>query len=142
MIVRFLARKAKKLARKWGGQCIVFIDEIDAVGMRRQSLGGGLAGMQPRSFHDLCFFGPNGALNPSEDLVLESRAWRERVFAERQPSVAFTEPFVGRVVNAVFPGMHTKWWGARDRPWAAIWLRRREEVARRPRATSVIRSHS
>ena len=35
VIVRFLARKAKKLARKWGGQCIVFIDEIDAVGMRR-----------------------------------------------------------------------------------------------------------
>ena len=41
LIVRFLARKAKKLARKWGGQCIVFIDEIDAVGMRRQALGGG-----------------------------------------------------------------------------------------------------
>ena len=40
VIVRYLARKAKKLARKWGGQCIVFIDEIDAVGMRRQSLGG------------------------------------------------------------------------------------------------------
>ena len=39
IIVRFLARKAKKLARKWGGQCIVFIDEIDAVGMRRQALG-------------------------------------------------------------------------------------------------------
>jgi ATP-dependent Zn protease len=105
VIVRFLARKAKKLARKWGGQCIVFIDEIDAVGMRRQSLGGGLAGMQPRSFHDLCFFGPNGALNPSEDLILESRAWRDRVFSERQPPVAFTEPFLGRVVNAVIPGM-------------------------------------
>ena len=43
LIVRFLARKAKKLARKWGGQCIVFIDEIDAVGMRRQALGGGSA---------------------------------------------------------------------------------------------------
>ena len=40
VIVRYMARKAKKLARKWGGQCIVFIDEIDAVGMRRQSLGG------------------------------------------------------------------------------------------------------
>jgi cell division protease FtsH len=105
IIVRFLARKAKKLARKWGGQCIVFIDEIDAVGMRRQSLGGASAGfMQPRSFHDLCFFGPNGALNPSEDLVLESRAWRERVFAERQPPVAATEPFAGRIANAVFPG--------------------------------------
>ena len=35
IIVRYLARKAKRLARKWGGQCIVFIDEIDAVGMRR-----------------------------------------------------------------------------------------------------------
>ena len=40
VIVRFLGRKAKKLANKWGGNCIVFIDEIDAVGMRRQSLGG------------------------------------------------------------------------------------------------------
>ncbi len=35
IIVRYMARKAKKLARKWGGQCIVFIDEIDAVGRRR-----------------------------------------------------------------------------------------------------------
>ena len=41
IIVRYLAWKAKRLARKWGGQCIVFIDEIDAVGMRRQALGGG-----------------------------------------------------------------------------------------------------
>src|SRR4029077_12860776 len=40
LIVRFLSRKAKKLAAKWGGQCIVFIDEIDAVGMRRQALQG------------------------------------------------------------------------------------------------------
>src|ERR671932_338755 len=39
VIVRWMARKAKRLARKWGGQCIVFIDEIDAVGMRRQALG-------------------------------------------------------------------------------------------------------
>ena len=39
LIVRYMARKAKKLAAKWGGQCIVFIDEIDAVGMRRASLG-------------------------------------------------------------------------------------------------------
>jgi hypothetical protein len=40
LIVRYLARKAKRLAAKWGGQCIVFIDEIDAVGMRRSALGG------------------------------------------------------------------------------------------------------
>ena len=87
VIVRYMARKAKKLARKWGGQCIVFIDEIDAVGMRRQSLGGaqGLMTPRPQSFHDLCFYGPNGALTASEDLILESRAWRERLFAERSP---------------------------------------------------------
>jgi ATP-dependent Zn protease len=107
VIVRWMARKAKKLARKWGGQCIVFIDEIDAVGMRRQSLGGAAGTMTPRpqSFHDLCFYGPNGALNPSEDLVLESRAWRERIFASRAPEIERTTPFVGRIVNQVFPGM-------------------------------------
>ena len=35
IVVRYLAWKAKRAARKWGGTCIVFIDEIDAVGMRR-----------------------------------------------------------------------------------------------------------
>ena len=40
IIVQFLLAKARRLARKWGGQCIVFIDEIDAVGMRRNALGG------------------------------------------------------------------------------------------------------
>src|SRR5215210_5654733 len=109
IIVRFMARKAKKMARKWGGQCIVFIDEIDAVGMRRQSLGGGspvgIMSPRPQSFHDLCFHGPNGALNPSEDLVLESRAWREHIFAERSPHASPATPFLGRVVNAVMPGM-------------------------------------
>src|SRR5829696_6664251 len=112
VIVRWLAHKAKKLARKWGGQCIVFIDEIDAVGMRRQALGGGaIGGMstpRPMSFHDLCFYGPNGALNPSEDLILESRAWRERVFAARAPAPPVPSPLVtrlGGLVNQVFPGM-------------------------------------
>ena len=38
IVVMFLIRKARKLARKWGGQCMVFIDEIDAVGMRRNAL--------------------------------------------------------------------------------------------------------
>ena len=39
LIVRYMARKAKRLAAKWGGQCIVFIDEIDAVacGARRSA---------------------------------------------------------------------------------------------------------
>ena len=43
VIVRYLAAKAKRLARKWGGQCIVFIDEIDAVGRRRSALGAPVA---------------------------------------------------------------------------------------------------
>src|SRR5215212_2906917 len=76
VIVRYLARKAKKLAAKWGGQCIVFIDEIDAVGMRRQSLG---SGYQPEP----AFHGPRGALNAGGDLILETAAWREWLFRER-----------------------------------------------------------
>jgi ATP-dependent Zn protease len=63
---------------------------------------------RPTSFHDLCFFGPNGALNPSEDLILESRAWRERLFAERAPEAAAApRPFLSRILNqgGVFPGM-------------------------------------
>jgi cell division protease FtsH len=108
VIVRFLARKAKKLARKWGGQCIVFIDEIDAVGMRRSSLGtGGEAGaMTTDTFHDHCFYGPNGALTPTGDLILETRAWRERLFAERaaRPAPGFLRRF-GPIVNQVVPGM-------------------------------------
>ncbi len=44
IVVRYLARKAKKTARKWGGQCIVFIDEIESVGRRRDQ-GGGNAGV-------------------------------------------------------------------------------------------------
>ncbi len=88
--VQFLARKARKLAAKWGGQCIVFIDEIDAVGMRRQALGTGLGatGAEPSSIHDLCFYGPNGSITSSGDLVIESRAWRERLFAHREESHA------------------------------------------------------
>ena len=49
LIVRFLARKAKRLAAKWGGQCIVFIDEIDAVGMRRSSLGASMTSVDHRT---------------------------------------------------------------------------------------------
>jgi D-lactate dehydrogenase len=60
------------------------------VGMRRQALGSGigLSGSHPpapaeaSSIHDLCFYGPNGSITSSGDLVIESRAWREKLFAE------------------------------------------------------------
>jgi cell division protease FtsH len=113
VIVRYLAHKAKRLARKWGGQCIVFIDEIDAVGMRRQSLGpagvGGAFGQaDPGSIHDFCFYGPNGALTPTGDLILETRAWRERLFAQRAPERPAPNPVVARlggIANYAVPGL-------------------------------------
>jgi len=99
IIVMFLIRKARKLARKWGGQCIVFIDEIDAVGLRRASLGNGMTGMtpQPGSIHDELFFGPLGSLTPSGDLILETRAWREKMFAAR--AQAITDPYPPALVR-------------------------------------------
>jgi ATP-dependent Zn protease len=112
LTVWFLARRARKLARKWGGQCIVFIDEIDAVGMRRQSLGGAFAQTAANdptstpSIHDLCFYGPNGALTPSGDLIVESRAWRERVFANRAeeartPRGGLVDALNGKIRNII-----------------------------------------
>jgi cell division protease FtsH len=108
VIVRWLSRKAKKMASKWGGQCIVFIDEIDAVGMRRSALGA--ASMQPTNLEDFLFFGPNGALNPSGDLILETRAWRDRLFEHRAPEPRSPYPRwamrLGNIMNqAAVPGM-------------------------------------
>ncbi len=112
IVVRVLARRAKRLARKWGGQCIVFIDEIDAVGMRRDSLnpgfgGGGVGGHSPHDVHDLLFYGPFGALNPSGDLILENARWRERLFAQRAPQAAPRTGIYARagdLLNFMFPG--------------------------------------
>jgi ATP-dependent Zn protease len=103
--VRVLARRAKKLARKWGGQCIVFIDEIDAVGMRRQAVQGQMTAIDAyawRDVSDFSFYGPWGAQNPTGDLIVETRRWRERLFEQRSPS-RWTNPIVDRIVNQ-FPG--------------------------------------
>jgi cell division protease FtsH len=111
IVVRILARRAKKLARKWGGQCIVFIDEIDAVGMRRQTLGGGQpTGSTPLAQHELqehLHFGPWGAQNPSGDLVLETRVWRDKLFANREtPQIGINgfQANIMRLYNFMFPG--------------------------------------
>jgi ATP-dependent Zn protease len=110
IIVMFLIRKARKLARKWGDTCMVFIDEIDAVGMRRQALGAG-AGFQPmRSpFDEPPMYGPWGALTATGDLILENRQWRERLFASRaEPSGPIAPALFGnvrdRIQNVMFPG--------------------------------------
>jgi ATP-dependent Zn protease len=116
MVVMWLIRKAKKLARKWGGQCIVFIDEIDAVGMRRSALGGptggfgGSPGLDVPSIEDYCFFGPWGSLTPSGDLIMETRAWREKLFASREERRAPAIPAIFArpaqwIERIMFPGM-------------------------------------
>jgi cell division protease FtsH len=110
VLVRYLAFKAKRLARKWGGQCIVFIDEIDAVGMRRQSLGSGFQPLHGSTVHDELFFGPQGALTPGGDLVLETAAWRDRMFAMRaEPRGPVYPPAIQKLAGAVrdmmMPGM-------------------------------------
>jgi ATP-dependent Zn protease len=102
VIVRFLARKAKKLAAKWGGQCIVFIDEIDAVGMRRASLGSGFTPLHTRTIHDFLFYGPDGALTSEGDLVMETAAWRERLFHSRaERPVPLYPPAIERLAGAI-----------------------------------------
>jgi ATP-dependent Zn protease len=107
IVVRYVARKAKRLARKWGGQCIVFIDEIDAVGSRRSQLQGGAPTMSPR--FEEGFYGPWGAINPSGDLVVETAAWRNWMFEQRAPQRRSPyPPFVhklGNLVNQGLPGM-------------------------------------
>jgi ATP-dependent Zn protease len=109
IIVRYMVRKAKKLARKWGGQCIIFIDEIDAVGMRRQSLGAGTgmsAGNSPRSLHDIAFYGPMGSIHPEGELLIETREWRERLFNERAAAQRAEQlpPLFPRLRQFIFPG--------------------------------------
>jgi ATP-dependent Zn protease len=112
VVVMILVSRARRLARKWGGQCIVFIDEIDAVGLRRQALGSGMAGADrplPQSIHDVAFFGENGAIDSNGELLLESRDWREKVFAARaQPAAPVYPPAIAaageRVRQFMFPG--------------------------------------
>jgi ATP-dependent Zn protease len=110
LIVRFLARKAKKLARKWGGQCIVFIDEIDAVGMRRQALQGQSSSFIPLGSYEPTYYGPWGSLTPTGDMILETEAWREHLFRQRAPEPRSPYPGwatkLGQTLNqGAFPGM-------------------------------------
>jgi hypothetical protein len=78
--------------------------------MRRQSLGSGFQPYRNDSIHDHLFFGPNGALTPDGDLLLETRAWRDRLFAMRAaPPRAVYPAFVGKIKGAIenvmIPGM-------------------------------------
>ena len=64
-----------------------------------------MTGADARStMEELCFFGPNGSLTPNGDLVLETRAWRERLFTERDAATREGRSGLGGIVNRIFPG--------------------------------------
>src|ERR1700754_2647701 len=108
IIVMFLIRKARRLARKWGGTCMVFIDEIDAVGLRRQALGGArFEPLGPGFVRPL--YGAWGSLTPTGDLIREAARWRDHVFAARAEQRPDAMPaglanIRDRVNTFMFPG--------------------------------------
>jgi ATP-dependent Zn protease len=111
VVVMFLIRKARKLARKWGGQCIIFIDEIDAVGLRRQALGNAMSPFQPLAGDVRLreYYGPWGSLSAAGDMICETAEWRERLFASRAPGVVPVLPpglarMYGRINDFIVPG--------------------------------------
>jgi cell division protease FtsH len=111
VIVMFLIRKARKLARKWGGQCIIFIDEIDAVGLRRQALGNAMSTYQPLTTDGLKreYYGPWGSLSGAGDVICETPEWREHLFNSRVPGPLPALPpslarLYGRAADFIVPG--------------------------------------
>ena len=86
IVVMFLIRKAKKLARKWGGQCCCFHRRDRrrrhgrASGRGTTGMGVGAAPSGARASRTTASSG-GAAPTPTGDLILETRAWRERLFA-------------------------------------------------------------
>jgi len=78
--------------------------------MRRQSLGSGFQPLETGTIHDSHFFGPLGAVTSSGDLVVETEAWREKLFRmradpPRQHYPAVYTRLARGINNAVIPGM-------------------------------------
>jgi ATP-dependent Zn protease len=106
LTVWWLSIRARKLARKWGGQCIVFIDEIDAIGMRRGGVGGAryAPAQEAPAFH-----GRVGTKAPGGDLIAQSPEWQDYIFRAREPERRDWVPGLYRRVEAgmgmMVPGM-------------------------------------
>ena len=77
--------------------------------MRRASLGSGFQPLEGGSIHDAHFYGRDGALTTTGDLVLETAAWREKLFAMREehrpsPYPALVVKAADAVRNFMIPG--------------------------------------
>jgi hypothetical protein len=82
--------------------------------MRRNALigqgQGGTSIINPLDIWQQEYYGPMGSTNPSGDVIVESAAWRDYVFAQRAPERRnIYPPFVQKIGNIVnqglFPGM-------------------------------------
>ena len=78
--------------------------------MRRQALQGAPSGSQPAPLpSEVNFHGEWGALTASGDVIVESRAWRERLFNQRADAPRGTYPptltrLSDRLQGIMFPG--------------------------------------
>ena len=105
IIVRLLARRAKKLARNGAASASSSSTRSTPSACAARRCSRWRPPTDPYSWHDVSdfsFYGPWGAQNPSGDLIVETRQWRDRLFEERAPS-RWTNPIVNRIVNQ-FPG--------------------------------------
>lgn len=108
MIVMWMTWRARRLSRKWGGQAIVFIDEIDVIGGARSGVMASTRTALPTEAHG--FYGPMGALNSSHDLILETQEWRDRLFEQRAANARLRHRppnrFIESVRHLIAPGMN------------------------------------
>ena len=74
------------------------------LGARRRRRGGNP--LRQRRSRTSSSSGPHGALNPSGDMILETRAWRDRLFAERdgEPAAEAGPPRRDRQPGRCVPG--------------------------------------
>ena len=111
IIVRFLAWKAKRLARASGAASASsssMRSTRSGCADRRWAAARRPGRSRPLSISDHLFFGPQGALNASGDLILETRRWRERMFEQRAPERVGPSGLQTRLsglLNFTFPGM-------------------------------------
>jgi SpoVK/Ycf46/Vps4 family AAA+-type ATPase len=113
-----------------GATCVIFIDEIDAVGMRRQALQGPTtASARPTGF-GAAHVQAVGLAAPTGDLILENRRWRDRMFVARR-AVRGGRGGLGAVRDRIRASCSRAWaaWAAGWRSISCLCIGRRRQAA-------------